>query len=219
MKNALKISSLALLAFVCFSSCSTESDIASETQQTALMKSSAGKNDPTEKLSTIKTTVLAESLKIDELLSPFNPNGRSSLVLNYGNVNLHLDLQSDYNLVLYASPINWSGPGYPNPAIWASNTVRSPYANNNSPYLSAQGDGNLVLYKDYPYNAANSIWATNTAVGNVSNPKFKLQIVQKKNGITGNSEYYGTFILEGNNSERHEIVVANITDAFNGFKS
>ncbi|MCJ7935191.1 MAG: hypothetical protein MUW56_16595 [Chryseobacterium sp.] len=203
MKNALKISSLALLALVTFS-CSTENDLPTEVQQTVQAKSSIGIANSTEKLSVTQTTVLAESTR-------FNAMGAgASLVLNYGNVNLHLDLQHDCNLVLYASPIHWVG-SHPNPARWASNTVQS---GSNNPYLSAQGDGNLVLYKNTPYISSNSLWATNSDGGNVSNPQFKIQIIKKKNQITGNLRYYATFILEGNNSERHEIAVVEITDIY-----
>jgi len=201
MKNAIKISSLALLALVTFS-CSTENDIATETQQTAMAKSSVTKS--TERLSTTKTTVLAESSR------SYGMAAGGSLVLNYGNVNLHLDLQHDCNLVLYASPIHWVGL-HPNPARWASNTVQS---GSNNPYLSAQGDGNLVLYKNTPYIASNSLWATNTNAGNVSNPQFKIQIIKKKDQIFGGIRYYATFILEGNNSERHEMAVVEITDIY-----
>ncbi|PKF74921.1 hypothetical protein [Chryseobacterium sp. PMSZPI] len=221
MKNTLKISSLALLALVNFS-CSTDSDMTTETQQAALAKSSVDNTNPTDRWTTIKTTVLVESQTANELF-PFEPvtipSRPSSIGIIYGNVRLHLDLQRDGNLVLYASPVKWDGPEYPKtPVLWATNTVNT-VDGNNGPYLSAQTDGNLVLYKKAPYNAENAVWATNTVAGNVTNPRFKLQIVQKKEAITGHSEYYATFILEGNNSERHEIVVTNITDIYNGYKS
>ncbi|KPH12637.1 hypothetical protein AMQ68_15110 [Chryseobacterium sp. ERMR1:04] len=183
-------------------SCSRETDLINE-QPTTL--SSKNINDQ-EKISFTKTVVIAESNKISSLTTG------QSLVLNYANVNLHLDLQHDGNLVLYASPIQWFGPS-PYPAKWATDT-NSPIGSSQS-YLIAQGDGNLVLYRNAPYIASNSVWATNTNTGNVSDPKFKLQIIKKTHALnSGSPKYYATFILEGNNSERHEITVSEITNIY-----
>ncbi len=201
MKNLIKVSSFALLTLI-LASCSSETDLLNEESANIIAQDS--KNQ--ERLSLTKTEVLAESNKISSL------SIGQSLVLNYGNVNLHLDLQQDSNLVLYASPIYWVGPS-PYPVKWASNTIFP--IGTSQPYLSAQSDGNLVLYRNAPYNAANSIWATNTAAGNVSEPKFKLQVIKKTNALnSGSPKYYATFILEGNNSERHEITVSEITNIY-----
>lgn len=201
MKNLLKISSFALLTAM-LASCSRETDLINE-QSTTL--SSKNTNDQ-EKISFTKTEVLAESNKISSLAVG------QSLILNYANVNLHLDLQQDSNLVLYASPIHWFGPS-PYPVKWATN-ITFPIGSS-QPYLSAQGDGNFVLYRNAPYIASNSIWSTNTYVGSVSDPKFKLQVIKKTNALnSGSPKYYATFILEGNNSERHEITVSEITDIY-----
>lgn len=200
MKNLIKVSSFALLALT-LSSCSRDTDLVNE--ESSVMAQNP-KNQ--EKISLTKTEVLAESNKISSL------NAGQSLVLNYGNANIHLDLQYDGNLVLYASPIQWFGPA-PYPVKWASNTT---FANGTvQPYLSAQTDGNLVLYKNAPYNSSNAVWASNTDTGNVSDPKFKLQVIKKTNALnSGSPKYYATFILEGNNSERHEIVVSEITNIY-----
>jgi len=200
MKNLIRVSSFALLA-LSLASCSRDTDLVNE--ESAVMAQNS-KNQ--EKISLTKTEVLAESNKISSL------NAGQSLVLNHGNANIHLDLQYDGNLVLYASPIQGVGPA-PYPVKWASNTT---FANGTvQPYLSAQTDGNLVLYKNAPYNSSNAIWASNTDTGNVSDPKFKLQIIKKTNALnSGSPKYYATFILEGNNSERHEIVVSEITNIY-----
>lgn len=200
MKNLIRVSSFALLALT-LASCSRDTDLVNEESSVMAQNS---KNQ--EKISLTKTEVLAESNKISSL------NAGQSLVLNYGNANIHLDLQYDGNLVLYASPIQWFGPA-PYPVKWASNTT---FANGTvQPYLSAQTDGNLVLYKNAPYNSSNAVWASNTDTGNVSDPKFKLQVIKKTNALnSGSPKYYATFILEGNNSERHEIVVSEITNIY-----
>jgi len=201
MNNLLKISSFALLTGI-LASCSSETDLINEESQTLNSKSF----DNQEKISFTKTEVIAESNKISSL------SLEQSLVLNYANVNVHLDLQQDCNLVLYASPIQWFGPA-PYPVKWATN-ITFPVGTS-QPYLSAQGDGNLVLYRSAPYIAGNSIWSTNTYVGSVSDPKFKLQIIKKTNALnSGSPKYYATFILEGNNSERHEIAVSEITNIY-----
>jgi hypothetical protein len=199
MKNTFKIASLALLALTAYS-CSTENDITTDEPTSVNLKSSNAQ----EKFSTIKTEVLAESNKISSL------NMGGSLILNYGNVNLHLDLQQDSNLVLYASPIYGSTL---NPVKWATNTIYPVGAN--IPFLSAQTDGNLVLYRSAPYNAGNSIWATNTAEGNVADPRFKLQLQKKINSLnSGSPKYYVAFILEGFGVDRREITVNEITDIY-----
>ncbi|QBA19948.1 hypothetical protein EU348_01710 [Chryseobacterium indologenes] len=199
MQKFLKISTLAF-ATLAITSCSRETD--SLTEQPPIQ--TVEKMNVQERISLTKTEVLAESQRMSGL------NAGQSLVLKYGNVNLHLDMQFDSNLVLYASPINYWGP-VPYPVKWASNTDFG--TGLYQPYLSAQGDGNLVLYKAQPYVAENAIWATNTDSESVSNPGFKLQIIKKTNAITG-TKYYATFILEGNNSERHEIAVEEITDIY-----
>lgn len=200
MKNLIRVSSFALLALT-LASCSRDTDLVNDESSVMAQNS---KNQ--EKISLTKTEVLAESNKISSL------SAGQSLVLNYGNANIHLDLQYDGNLVLYASPIQWFGPA-PYPVKWASNTT---FANGTvQPYLSAQTDGNLVLYKNAPYNSSNAIWASNTDTGNVSDPKFKLQVIKKTNALnSGSPKYYATFILEGNNSERHEITVSEITNIY-----
>ncbi|MDH6251212.1 hypothetical protein M2347_000939 [Chryseobacterium sp. H1D6B] len=201
MKNIFKISSLALLTLATYS-CSTDNDMTSEEPVTLNSKNMNSQ----QKIGVIKTEVLAESNKISSL------NMGGSLVLNYGNVNLHLDLQQDSNLVLYASPIYWVGPP-PNPVKWATNTIYPVGAN--IPFLSAQTDGNLVLYKSAPYNAGNSIWATNTAAGNVADAKFKLQLLKKINALnSGSPKYYVAFILEGFGVDRQEITINEITDIY-----
>lgn len=200
MKNLIRVSSFALLTLA-LASCSRDTDLVNEESSVMAQNS---KNQ--EKISLTKTEVLAESNKISSL------SAGQSLVLNHGNANIHLDLQYDGNLVLYASPIQWFGPA-PYPVKWASNTM---FANGTvQPYLSAQTDGNLVLYKNAPYNSSNAIWASNTDTGNVSDPKFKLQVIKKTNALnSGSPKYYATFILEGNNSERHEITVSEITNIY-----
>ncbi|RXM52403.1 MULTISPECIES: hypothetical protein [unclassified Chryseobacterium] len=199
MTKLLKISTLTLLTLA-IASCSRETD--SMTEQAPVQ--TARNMNAQEKISLTKTEVLAESHRMSSL------SAGQSLVLNYGNVNLHLDLQFDSNLVLYASPINFWGP-VPHPVKWASNTnLGNGVA---QPFLSAQTDGNLVLYKAQPYVSGNSIWATNTNSGNVSNPRFKLQIIKKTHAING-TRYYATFILEGNDSERHEIAVEDISNIY-----
>ncbi|WP_347220054.1 hypothetical protein [Chryseobacterium sp.] len=199
MTKLLKISTLTLLTLA-ITSCSRETD--SMMEQTPVQ--TAKNMNVQEKFSLTKTEVLAESHRISSL------NAGQSLVLNYGNVNLHLDLQFDSNLVLYASPINFWGP-VPHPVKWASNR----YLGNGvaQHYLNAQTDGNLVLYKAQPYVSGNAIWSTNTYSGTVSNPRFKLQIIKKTHAING-TRYYATFILEGNDSERHEIAVEDITNIY-----
>ncbi|WP_374460706.1 hypothetical protein [Chryseobacterium taeanense] len=200
MKNLIRVSSFAFLTLA-LASCSRDTDLVNEESSVMAQNS---KNQ--EKISLTKTEVLAESNKISSL------SAGQSLVLNHGNANIHLDLQYDGNLVLYASPIQWFGPA-PYPVKWASNTT---FANGTvQPYLSAQTDGNLVLYKNAPYNSSNAIWASNTDTGNVSDPKFKLQVIKKTNALnSGSPKYYATFILEGNNSERHEITVSEITNIY-----
>lgn len=200
MKNLIRVSSFALLTLA-LASCSRDTDLVNDESSVMAQNS---KNQ--EKISLTKTEVLAESNKISSL------SAGQSLVLNHGNANIHLDLQYDGNLVLYASPIQWFGPA-PYPVKWASNTT---FANGTvQPYLSAQTDGNLVLYKNAPYNSSNAIWASNTDTGNVSDPKFKLQVIKKTNALnSGSPKYYATFILEGNNSERHEITVSEITNIY-----
>jgi hypothetical protein len=200
MKNLIRVSSFALLTLA-LASCSRDTDLVNEESSVMAQNS---KNQ--EKISLTKTEVLAESNKISSL------SAGQSLVLNHGNANIHLDLQYDGNLVLYASPIQWFGSA-PYPVKWASNTT---FANGTvQPYLSAQTDGNLVLYKNAPYNSSNAIWASNTDTGNVSDPKFKLQVIKKTNALnSGSPKYYATFILEGNNSERHEITVSEITNIY-----
>ncbi|QRA43697.1 MULTISPECIES: hypothetical protein [Chryseobacterium] len=199
MQKFLKISTLAF-ATLAITSCSREND--SLTEQPPIQ--TVEKMNVQERISLTKTEVLAESQRMSGL------SAGQSLVLKYGNVNLHLDMQFDSNLVLYASPINYWGP-VPYPVKWASNTDFG--TGLYQPYLSAQSDGNLVLYKAQPYVAGNAIWATNTDSESVSNPRFKLQIIKKTNAITG-TKYYATFILEGNNYERHEIAVEEITDIY-----
>lgn len=199
MTKLLRISTLTLLTLV-ITSCSREADSMEE----QINVQTAKNMNAQERISLTKTQVLAESQRISSL------NAGQSLVLNYGNVNLHLDLQFDSNLVLYASPINYWGP-VPYPVKWASNTNLG--TGLYQPYLSAQGDGNLVLYKAQPYVSGNAIWATNTNSETVSNPRFKLQIIKKTHAITG-TKYYATFILEGNDSERHEIAVEEITNIY-----
>ncbi|PKF74731.1 hypothetical protein [Chryseobacterium sp. PMSZPI] len=199
MYKILKVSALTLLT-MSIVSCSRETD--SLTEQTSVKN--ARNSNIQERISLTKTEVLAESYRMSIL------NVGQSLVLKYGNVNLHLDLQTDSNLVLYASPINYWGPA-PYPVKWASNT----YLGNGvaQPLLIAQTDGNLVLYKAHPTVPGNAIWSTNTYSGTVSNPRFKLQIIKKTHAING-TRYYATFILEGNDSERHEIAVEDITNIY-----
>lgn len=200
MKDLIRVSSFALLGLT-LASCSRDTDLVND--ESSVMTQNY-KNQ--EKISLTKTEVLAESNKISSL------SAGQSLVLNHGNANIHLDLQYDGNLVLYASPIQWFGPA-PYPVKWASNTT---FANGTvQPYLSAQTDGNLVLYKNAPYNSSNAIWASNTDTGNVSDPRFKLQVIKKTNALnSGSPKYYATFILEGNNSERHEVTVSEITNIY-----
>lgn len=199
MTKLLKISTLALLTLA-ITSCSRETD--SMTEQTPVQ--TAKKMNAQEKISLTKTEVLAESHRMSLL------NVGQSLVLKYGNVNLHLDLQLDSNLVLYASPINYWGPA-PYPVKWASNTNLG--IGVAQPFLIAQTDGNLVLYKTQPSVPGNAIWSTNTYSGTVSNPRFKLQIIKRTHAING-TRYFATFILEGNDSERHEIAVEDITNIY-----
>ncbi len=200
MKKLLKISAIAVIGLA-LTSCSQEDDLLNP-QSNPLSAKNTGAE---ERISFIKTEVIAESGRASNL------SAGQSLVLNAGNAHVHLDVQYDGNLVLYANPIQWFGPS-PNPVKWASNTSTN---NSVQPFLVAQTDGNLVLYKNGPYIAANSVWATNTTAGSVSDPKFKIQVIKKTNSLNSSSpKYYATFILEGNNSERHEITVSEITNIY-----
>lgn len=200
MKKLLTISTIAAVGLL-LTACSQDDDMTNPTP-TVLSAKNEGSQ---EKISFVKTEVIAESDRASTL------SVGQSLVLNAGNAHVHLDVQYDGNLVLYANPIQWFGPT-PNPAKWASDTSTN-YAV--QPFLVAQTDGNLVLYKSAPYIAANAVWATNTDSGDVSDPKFKIQVIKKTNSLNSSSpKYYATFILEGNNSERHEITVSEITNIY-----
>ena len=96
----------------------------------------------------------------------------------YGNPGSHLSMQDDGNLVIYRAN---------NSASWASNTVQAPLPTgapahgdtmhggevlpvnqsvrsaNGRYVLTFQGDGNLVLYKEYARYARKALWASNTS--------------------------------------------------------
>ncbi|MEN4758773.1 hypothetical protein ABEG63_00365 [Chryseobacterium sp. C39-AII1] len=182
---------ITLFSFVILSliSCSNDSNSLIEEKE-----SLSSKDASTQKVSVTKSVVEAES-KIQQLQK------NQSLNVDFQGNRLRLTMQDDCNLVLY----------YEKPAsnftltLWKTNTNRL-LTSSDIALASAQTDGNFVVYQKAPYVLSNSVWATNSYVGSVSNPYIKLQLVRVKNELFGTQKYVYKLLIEGNGTDR--VVVA-----------